>query len=487
MTAALQVAPCPPAVLRHVRVCTVVHRAGQPSCRLQALHRVDQEVPAVFEPLIRFFLETGKTHRLAFQKSVARSVLLLLDHLAARETELGEAGPDALQAFVDELVAGTVDARGRDVRGLYWLPRSVETAHGHLQRVTAFADWLVQRMGQQALNPWRTARPEEKLAALRRFDRRKAAALLSHAAVRRDEPERAARARQVQQPLFHTEASEIYAFDETEFRRFLEVGWQWRPSLRFEARHHRLRNLMISLLLHAGGIRLSEAFHIFVGDVVANPDRPGHALVWLFHPERGEAPTEPGGPWRDRKHYLSARWGLEPRNCVTGRFHAGWKNLALTDSRRRASRVSWHPVAWGETFWQLYADYVRLRPDGEHPYLFVSERCAQRGEPYTADSFRQAHERAVKRAGLDYGKGKGTSPHGHRHAYGTRLTKAKVERRHIARAMHHRNLFSQDVYSQPSHREVDEAIRAASDGTDAANSADLPLIAKPYSIKTRYR
>ncbi len=100
------------------------------------------------------------------------------------------------------------------------------------------------------------------------------------------------------------------------------------------------------------------------------------------------------------------------------------------------------PSLGAKRFGSCTRTYVRLRPDGEHPYLFVSERCAQRGEPYTADSFRQAHERAVKRAGLDYGKGKGTSPHGHRHAYGTRLTKAKVERRHIARAMHHRNLFS---------------------------------------------
>ncbi len=194
MTAALQVAPCPPAVLRHVRVCTVVHRAGQPSCRLQALHRVDQEVPAVFEPLIRFFLETGKTHRLGFSKKRRPQCAAAARSLGRARDGTGGGGARCAPGFRRRV--GSRNGRCTRARcsrsvlaaGVRWRRRMVICSASPPLRT----GW-VQRMGQQALNPWRTARPEEKLAALRRFDRRKAAALLSHAAVRRDEPERAAR------------------------------------------------------------------------------------------------------------------------------------------------------------------------------------------------------------------------------------------------------------------------------------------------------
>jgi len=219
---------------------------------------------------------------------------------------------------------------------------------------------------------------------------------------------------------------------------------------------------MISILLHAGGLRVSEPFHLYVGDVQLNPDEPGHALVWLFHPERGEAPNDIGGPWRDREEYLWKRWRMRPRTMEHGRLHEGWKNLALTDTRRKATRVWFYPTGWGEAFWRLHDEYLSLRPVGQHPYLFVSERAAQRGEPYTVSAFKQAHRRAVERAGLVSGKHHGTSPHGHRHAYGLALANANVDRRVVQRALHHRNPFSQDAYKSPRIDDVADALRGAS-------------------------
>jgi integrase len=109
----------------------------------------------------------------------------------------------------------------------------------------------------------------------------------------------------------------------------------------------------------------------------------------------------------------------------------------------------------------LYRTYLRSRPKGNHPFLFVSEHPAHRGEPYTIEAFEQAHARAVRRIGLVPGKLNGTSPHGHRHAYGLALRRAGVDPIFIQRAMHHRSPHSQAVYTGPSTAEVSAALRQA--------------------------
>jgi site-specific recombinase XerD len=431
---------------------------------LYVLYRVDGAEPEPFVPLLRFFLETGKARKLPAQRSHAGSVRLLLDYLAASGTAIDTAGPEALRDFVHALTAGTVDERGADRRGLFWRGVSLEVARGHLQRVSAFADWFTSRTGATHLNPWHEGSDADRRAAQRRYTRRSSFDFLAHLAARPEHGASAVRARSVQLPSSPAPRGDIDAFEEAHFARFLRDGWRWRSTKRYEGSAHRLRDLLISILLHAGGLRSCEVFHLFVGDVVPDPNRPGHALVWMFHPERGEAPAAPGRAWRDREHYLRDRFNLLPRTLVAGRFHAGWKNLALTDSRRKAAQVVWHPTSWGSTFWSLYGDYLRLRSDdGTHPYLFVSERPAQKGQPYTLSSFRSAQPRAVQRAGLAYGKHEGTSPHGHRHAYVKRLTDGGLDRRHIARAVRHRELASQDAYNRPTHADVDAAVRAASD------------------------
>jgi hypothetical protein len=417
-----------------------------------------------FVPLVQFFLERGVASRLAWQRTHARSVRLLLDHLAARGQAVESAASGALQRFVDDLIAGTVREDGTDPTGLGWMPHSPAVVEAHLARISVFADWLSERTGAKPLNPWRTARPEERVLQLRRFERRASSALLAHAAFRQHEETSARRVRVVQAPRQRDGMFDrVRAFDEQSFVRLLTVGWSRRaPSGASLGTRYRLRDLMLTVLMHGGGLRASEPFHLFVGDVVEDPDHPGSALVWLFHPERGEAPKDEGGPWRDRTHYLHARWGMRPRNLETGAMGAGWKNLALTDTRRQASRVYWFPTHWGELFWTLYRAYLRHRPDAAHPWLFVSERLTERGRPYTIAAFEQAHARAVTRAGLVSGKRHGTSPHGHRHAYGLALANAQVDRRVVQRALHHRNPSSQDVYTAAQASEVARVLEAAS-------------------------
>ena len=49
------------------------------------------------------------------------------------------------------------------------------------------------------------------------------------------------------------------------------------------------------------------------------------------------------------------------------------------------------------------------------------------GDMYTMKSFRDSHSRAVRKIGLTVGKMLRTTEHGHRHAYGQRVSNAKID------------------------------------------------------------
>lgn len=78
-----------------------------------------------------------------------------------------------------------------------------------------------------------------------------------------------------------------------------------------------------------------------------------------------------------------------------------------------------------------------------------------KGDIYKLPAFRQAHADAVRRIGLIPSKADGTSPYGHRHAYGGRLARAKVSGELIQEYMHHRAYESHMVYTRP--RQADTA------------------------------
>ncbi|WP_236071655.1 tyrosine-type recombinase/integrase [Paraburkholderia domus] len=80
---------------------------------------------------------------------------------------------------------------------------------------------------------------------------------------------------------------------------------------------------------------------------------------------------------------------------------------------------------------------------------------------YTLTQYNKAHAAACKRIGLNVGKALGTTPHGHRHAYGQRLKRAGIEKPLIRRFMHHSSIESQEIYTQPSTRDARIALEAA--------------------------
>ncbi|MNG28584.1 Phage integrase family protein [compost metagenome] len=73
--------------------------------------------------------------------------------------------------------------------------------------------------------------------------------------------------------------------------------------------------------------------------------------------------------------------------------------------------------------------------------------------------FRKAHKLAVERIGLEYEKLQGTTPHGHRHAYGQRLAKAGATPLQIKSALHHASIASSETYTQPTAKDIREGLR----------------------------
>ena len=250
------------------------------------------------------------------------------------------------------------------------------------------------------------------------------------------------------------------------FTGFVVHAKQHSPQL-----HERLslKDILITILLHGGGLRMSEAFHLFVSDVGIDPQNPKSAIVRLYHPEQGTAPADYVDPLSgrriagDREEYLRVRWRMQPRTLVEGRFKAGWKDLHLLDQREKYALVHWFAPAWGELFLAFFKHYIvhcRSR-HCRHPFLFVSRKAGFEHDPYTPDSYRQAHARAVRRIGLIPAKPLGTTPHAHRHAYGRRLAAAGADELTIQRVLHHRSPASQAVYTAPPPAAIAAALSAA--------------------------
>ena len=253
-----------------------------------------------------------------------------------------------------------------------------------------------------------------------------------------------------------------------------------------------VRDQLITLLCMWGGLRRSEAFHLWVTDVTVHPEKPDVAMVILHHPS--ESKFEYPDVFRQnltvtRKEYLNRKCGLEPRNLVNrGRYHAGWKGMEL-DSELR-SLVHWLDEDAGRVFLYLFEVYqrdrarlMRLRRDAngvDHPFLFVSEGSSRReddtsliGDPYSMKAYERNHRAAVKRLGIPFGKKHGTATHGLRHAYGQGLMDLRLPSPVIKKALHHRSYLSQAVYTAPTDAKIDLILRAAKERL--AEGGDAPF------------
>ena len=389
-----------------------------------------EEIPVILtesgplQPLIQYVLEHRHLQSQSSTDKLVQAVGLLVDYMEANHAFF-DTPADLLARFVQGLCSGTVGADGRDPGALYWFARKPPVVRVLVNHLSRFSDWLTQQEGAQALPPWRQATRAEEQLAWAAWQHRKHGAFLGHAMsvdVAAFEMSQTRTALLKRNPVIDHEPVKHFPADrmvDLLFKGFIVPGKQKSP--RIEERLN-LRDILITMLMHFGGLRMSEPFHLYIHDVIPDDTAPGVALVKVHHPSLGRAPPDlfdaNGKPVTcDRATYLRDKFGLPPRTDYKSShtLHAGWKGNAL-DSEQQCMRVHWVPRGAGELFWKLWVLYMaqrdQLNPD--HPYAFVTLQ----GKPYSIDAFEDAHARAVKRIGLIPAKARGTTPHGHRDAYG---------------------------------------------------------------------
>ncbi|AXK40178.1 gamma-mobile-trio recombinase GmtY [Crenobacter cavernae] len=432
------------------------------------------EIPVIvtehgpLRPLVEYLLERVHVRSHIWMVKLAQAVSLLLDYMAANH-DCYDNPKDLFAGFVQRLYTGTVGEDGTDPSGLYWQGRSPAVVRQLVNPLSEFSDWMAERQGTRPLNPWRQATRGEELLAWAAWHQKRDRAFLAHAWDRETASLQMTRARNAllqKTPVIDHETVKFFPDERIHdllFKGFIVPGKQKSPRL--EERLN-LRDILITLLLHYGGLRMSEPFHLYVQDVVPDPLHPERARVRVYHPSLGTAPPDwldaKGKPTRcSRDAYLRGKWGMLPRTeyASTDQWHAGWKGNAL-DSKAHCMEVSWFPAWAGELFWQLWVFYMAQRAHMrcDHPFSFVT----QQGKPYAIDSFERQHRRAVERIGLTPAKALGTTPHAHRHAYGQRLADAKIDPIFRKKALHHKSLESQTVYTEPDRAKLTRALEEAS-------------------------
>lgn len=433
-------------------------------------------------PLIHYLLK----HRHIFSEStidkLVQAVGLLVDFMEANH-DCYEDPKDLFQGFVQRLYTGTVGLDGADPSDLYWNGRQPRVVRALVIQLSQFSDWMTDNLSAKPLNPWRQATGAEERLAWAAWHHQHSRAFLAHTMSKETTEIDMTRARNAllqRTPIIDHETVKRFPEDHINdllFKGFIVPGKQKSP--RIEERLN-LRDILITLLMHYGGLRMCEPFHLYVHDVLPDPKNPKCAWVRVFHPSQGKAPND----WKDEKGqsircdraaYLRGKWGMLPRTYhpSTHTLHAGWKDNAL-DSSGHYIDVNWFPSWAGELFWMLWVFYMAQRAQlrCDHPFAFVTLE----GKPLGKSAFEKAHNAAVERIGLTPAKTLGTSPHGHRHAYGQRLTEANIDPIVRKKAFHHKSLESQSVYTEPDRDRLTQLLEAA---TQRAQNGEAGLALRP--------
>ncbi len=468
---------------------------------------------------------------ISWHNKLIQAVELLLDYMEANQNNY-DSPIKLFECFAQSVYSGTINDKGLDPSGLYWLSKDRETANVLLRLISEFSDWLYKKYDAIQLNPWTdTTTFEQRLKYMAKINKEHYS-FLSHLNDIHDISQTSLNTRNFinKKNLSHSSFSDIKSFPENQIDNLLFNGFRWLgykktnyykklsddERKKFKADDvdsYNWRDICITILMHGGGLRLSETFHLWIHDVFADPFDQNLAEVRIYEPSEGkitknlERITNPITKKNitNRETYLLLQYGLRPRNQYTDRRHAGWKHPKLDNITDKYIRVFWFPKDWGYLFMYAWRMYLRQRNRYEipekNPYAFVtySDRYLgkEKGNMLTMDSYRETHKNAIEKISLNYGKYFGTTPHGHRHAYGKRLSTAGVSPLTIQIALHHLSTKSQGVYTAPSTSEVtaeldnatkllDSRIRELPLTIDICSVTNSDLLEKEFKKRIRY-
>ncbi len=419
---------------------------------------LDLPVIVTDDGLLRSYLEYLIVHRNKSESWKDRSVYavrLLVDYTKQNEACF-ENSYDLFREFANSLYTGTVAENSEDPSGLRWKPRSVKDANFLINLVTDYTDWLAAQNEDKKfkINPEVKPKSYEEWMSLAAFYHKKRRAFLSHlwaskpapSSFRNVMPRRVSKSGGIESKKSFPEGR----IDDLLWNGFVRYGFE-ASNVVYERLD--LKNVLITMLMHFGGLRISECFQLWLEDIMPFDDGDGGnitALVKVFHPDRGRSQGS-----ASRREVLLQQYGLKPRfeYPKSHTLHAGWKDPKLDDEDKHYLKVWWFPQSAGETFyelWKLYLQYQRSPNDGKHPYAFTSRT----GAPFSVKGYNQSLKRAVERIGLPFAKEAGTTAHAHRHSYGQALADAKSSSLIIKNALHHKSIESQEVYTGLSDKQM---------------------------------
>ncbi|WP_431201372.1 hypothetical protein ACQ86E_19575 [Bradyrhizobium betae] len=389
--------PTAPQPLYHVTVPMPVEGMEGWTARVLCLQHPGGEIE-VFRPLLKYF-KAHPTRSSSWQDTAAQAIGLLWDYsVATRETRPNRGARDLFRDFALSLAKGTIATDCTDPTGLYWPSTPYARCKGLIKAIEKFAGWCDYEAGSGSpLAPdYVPLIPQtgEHVAAMIRWSRLREGSMLKHIAhAPRSQPKSIVE--HGREPAGRS-AEPVKFFPPEHAARLIWEGYKI-PGAELEANvfhRYNVRNMMIALLDGWGGLRRSEGLHLWVQDVVEDPNNLDHALVVLNHPAESKVEfTDPISlrvETMTRREFLKRQYGLLPRNDVTrGGFHAGWKGMDLDP--RYQSCVFWIDPDAGRLFWALYWGYLnyvrtpimaeRIKAGGgDHPFLFVSIKGDENGE-----------------------------------------------------------------------------------------------------------
>jgi hypothetical protein len=242
---------------------------------------------------------------------------------------------------------------------------------------------------------------------------------------------------------------------------------------------YNVKALLYFLALAFACVRGSEPLHWFLQDVGYDFESDSGALLSIWDPISGPAPSRADGSSRDRETYLREEFGLRPRNLASGNRRVGWKNLLLNETVAgvgQRTRAYWLLPEIGRLFWRLHEPYVRLvRPLSRiHPFYFSSNSNRSVGTPWTLDSADEAFDRGLLAIGLERDAAKGLCLHAWRHRGKRWMDGAGISPANQQVVLHQQSIQSQNDYGKLGPIEVAGILRAATSGSGGAGRAVLP-------------
>lgn len=428
----------------------------------------------------------------AWRLNAARAVGLFADYSGAKlQTMSAEelAAPDEIierrlmQGFAVALKFGTLVVGKeylRDPLGLGWRPRGDRQARTYLSALSKVLDWMAGRT-ETARWQWLSKSTSRRSAAscfrtAAELAIRQQRSFLKHL----DGTERV--------PLWHSIAEGIIAPQKSMSTAVHSFPSAWAARFLFECfdleDEAQMTAATVAAVLFCGGLRMSEPFHCYTTDVQVID---GMAHLFFQHPQFGIV-SSADNQNVTRAAYLQD-FGLQARNIVNGKYHAGWKGMANDD---RITQAYWLPIpGLRRRVHDLLMRYLTVtrptimsrRPASafNHPFLFVTAHAlggGSVGDPYTLSAFRSAWAAAIKRLSrllddpeIRLRKRLGTTAHGARHFFGHFLKVLGVPDEVITRVMNHRDPRSQFVYGLLSPFEANEVLETFMSGVDPRTGA----------------